>query len=252
MGHSALAGLYIGENKNYSGTGYRKKIDLIVMHHMAGVLTPKQCNNALKGRGGSIHYAVGNDGVIGYGIDEKCVAWHAGNWPINQRSIGIEVSDSKVGGDWPISDKAYKAAVKLVADIAKRNGLGKLVFKKNIGYHALYAATSCPGPYFKSKFDQFIKDVNAINYPAPKPSSSFLPSKGYWGPGDTSAKVGQIAEFMHKTFPSYSPKSVLGNYFGKNLTASIKEFQRRTKLTPIDGCVGPKTLAMLRKYGFKY
>ena len=66
MGHSALAGLYIGENKNYSGTGYRKKIDLIVLHHMAGVLTPKQCNDALRSRGGSIHYAIGNDGVIGY------------------------------------------------------------------------------------------------------------------------------------------------------------------------------------------
>lgn len=249
MAHSNLAGLYVGTNGNYSGTNYRKKIDLIVMHHMAGVLTPVQCNNALKSRKGSIHYAIGNDGVIGYGIDEKFVAWHAGNWPINQRSIGIEVSNSKVGGDWPISDKAYKAAVKLVADIAKRNKLGKLVFKKNIGYHCLYASTSCPGPYFKKKFDQFIKDVNAINYPAPK--DSFLPAKGYWGPGDTSVKVGQIATFMHKTFPSYCPSSILGNYYGKNLTASVKEFQRRTKLTT-DGCVGPKTLAMLRKYGFKY
>ena len=247
MAHSPLAGLYVGANNNYSGTNYRKKIDLILLHHMAGVLTPKQCNNALKGRGGSIHYAVGNDGVIGYGIDEKYVAWHAGNWPINQRSIGIEVSNSKVGGDWPISDKAYKAAVKLVADIAKRNKLGKLVFKKNIGYHCLYAATSCPGPYFKKKFEQFIKDVNAINYP---PKDSFLPAKGYFGIGDSNKKVGMIAEFMHKKFPSYSPKSVLGNYFGKNLAASIKEFQRRTKLQA-DGNVGPKTLAMLKKYGFK-
>lgn len=251
MAHSPLAGLYIGNNGNYSGTNYRKKIDLIVIHHMAGVLTPTQCNNALKTRSGSIHYAIGNNGVIGYGIDEKYVAWHAGNWPVNQRSIGIEISNSKVGGDWPVSDAAYKSAVQLVADIAKRNGLGKLVFKQNIGYHALYASTACPGPYLKSKFTKFINDVNAINYP-PKPSDPFLPPKGYWGPGDTSPKVGQIASFMRKTFPAYSPASVLGNYYGKNLTASIKEFQRRTKLTPTDGCVGPKTLAMLRKYGFKY
>lgn len=248
MAHSPLAGLYVGANSNYSGTNYRKKIDLIVVHHMAGVLTPKQCNNALKGRGGSIHYAIGNDGVIGYGIDEKYVAWHAGNWPINQRSVGIEISNSKVGGDWPVSDKAYKAAVKLIADIAKRNKLGKLVFKKNIGYHGLYAATACCGPYLKKKFDQLIKDVNDINYPPAK--DSFLPAKGYFGIGDSNKKVGMIAEFMHKKFPSYSPKSVLGNYFGKNLAASIKEFQRRTKLEA-DGNVGPKTLAMLKKYGFK-
>lgn len=248
MAHSRLAGQYVGVNNNYSTSGWRKKIDLIVVHHMAGVLTPKQCNNVLKGRGGSIHYAIGNDGLIGYGIDESLVAWHAGNWPINQRSIGIEVSNSKLNGDWPVSDKAFKALVKLVADIAKRNNLGKLVLKKNIGYHSLYASTSCPGPYLKRKMTQLIEEANAINYPPVK--DSFLPSKGYWGPGDTSAKVGQIASFMRKNFPAYTPAAALGNYFGKNLKASIQEFQRRTKLTPVDGCVGPKTLAMLKKYGF--
>lgn len=248
MAHSALAGLYVGTNNNFSSKSYRKKVDLIVVHHMAGVLTPKQCNNALKGRGGSIHYAIGNDGVIGYGIDESLVAWHAGNWPVNQRSIGIEVSNSKLNGDWPVSDKAFKALVKLVADIAKRNKLGKLVFKQNIGYHGLYAATACCGPYLKGKFDQLIKEANAINYPPAK--DSFLPAKGYFGVGDNNKKVGMIATFMHKTFPSYSPKSVLGNYFGKHLKASIQEFQRRTKLEA-DGNVGPKTLAMLKKYGFK-
>lgn len=247
MAHSSLAKVYIGDNKNFSGKNYRKKIDLIVVHHMAAVLTPKQCNNALKGRGGSIHYAIGNDGTIGYGIDETLVAWHAGNWPVNQRSVGIEISNSKVGGDWLVSVKAFNAAAKLIADIAKRNGLGKLVFKKNIGYHGLYAATACCGPYLKSKFQELIDKANNINFP----KDPFLPAKGYWGPGDTSEKVGQIASFMRKTFPSYTPASALGNYYGKNLTASVKEFQRRTKLES-DGCVGEKTLAMLRKYGFKY
>lgn len=250
MAHSRLAGQYMGVNNNYSTSGWRKKVDLIVVHHMAGVLTPKQCNNALKGRGGSIHYAIGNDGLIGYGIDESLVAWHAGNWPVNQRSIGIEVSNSKLNGDWPVSDKAFKALVKLVADIAKRNKLGKLVFKKNIGYHGLYASTACCGPYLKSKMAQLVKEANAINYPSTPAKSSFLPAKGYFGIGDSNKKVGMIAEFMHKKFPSYSPKSVLGNYYGKNLAASIKEFQRRTKLQA-DGNVGPKTLAMLKKYGFK-
>lgn len=49
---------------------------------------------------------------------------------------------------------------------------------------------------------------------------------------------------------SYTPKAALGNYYGVNIQGSIKEFQRRTGLVP-DGCIGPKTLANLKKYGLQ-
>jgi hypothetical protein len=212
-------------------------------------------NNALKGRGGSIHYAIGNDGTIGYGVDENNVAWHAGNWPVNQKSIGIETSNSAVGGDWPVSSAAFNALVKLVADIAKRNNMGTLVSGKNIGYHSMYASTSCPGPYLKKKFNSLIKMANDINKkPTPKPTDKFLPAKGYWGPGDKDKKVGQIATFMRRMFPSYTSAKALGNYYGNYLKSSILTFQKRTGMSKADqdGCVGPKTLEKLRKYGFPY
>ena len=50
---------------------------------------------------------------------------------------------------------------------------------------------------------------------------------------------------MYLTFPAYTSKNALGDQ------ASIKEFQKRTGLEQ-DGCVGPITLKMLVKYGFKY
>ena len=80
--------------------------------------------------------------------------------------------------------------------------------------------------------------------------SSFLPSRGYFKKGDVSANIGKIASFMRKTFPAYTDKKALGNTFGAYLEASIKEFQRRTKLEP-DGCIGKLTLAELKKNGFK-
>ena len=262
MAHSPLATQYIGENKNYSGPGYRAGKKLIVVHHMAGILTPVQCNNALKGRGGSIHYAIGNDGAIGWGIDEDEVAWHAGNWPINQKSIGIETSNSAVGGDWPVSQAAFDSLCKLVADIAKRNNMGKLISGQNIGYHSMYAATACPGPTLKARFQELIDTANKINgggpaptpTPTPTPTDKFLPAKGYWGPGDNDKRVGQIASFMRRVFPSYTSAKALGNYYGPYIKSSILEFQKRTGMSrkDCDGCVGPITLAKLRSYGFPY
>lgn len=93
-----------------------------------------------------------------------------------------------------------------------------------------------------------------FNYTEPNTSSSstnFLGERGYFKLGDKHPNVGKIASFMRKTFPSYTSTKALGNLYGPNLIASIKEFQRRTNLTP-DGCVGKLTLAKLVQYGFRY
>lgn len=82
-------------------------------------------------------------------------------------------------------------------------------------------------------------------------TNGFLPARGYIKLGDKSENISKLATFMRKTFPSYTSSKALGNLYGPNLMASIKEFQRRTNLTP-DGCVGKLTLAKLVEYGFKY
>ncbi len=81
-------------------------------------------------------------------------------------------------------------------------------------------------------------------------NGGFFPSKGWFGLGDRHENVGKIASFMRKTFPAYTKKEALGNYYGKYIQASIKEFQKRTGLET-DGNVGSKTLAKLKQYGFK-
>ena len=80
--------------------------------------------------------------------------------------------------------------------------------------------------------------------------TGFLPARGYWKPGDYDARIGQMAAFMRKTFPSYTSQAALGNYFGPNLERAIREFQKRTGLEQ-DGNVGPKTYAKLKSFGFK-
>lgn len=94
------------------------------------------------------------------------------------------------------------------------------------------------GGYISSKAVKVIKD-------------SFLPPRGYIMLGDSGNNVDALSKFMYKTFPLYTDKKALGNYYGKYIESSIKEFQRRTGLTS-DGCVGPITYNELQKYGFKY
>ena len=91
----------------------------------------------------------------------------------------------------------------------------------------------------------------------PVPADDFLPAKGYWRSengrvkGDTAPQIAAMAEFMYRNFPAYTKKAALGSYFGKNLRASIIEFQKRTGLVA-DGNVGPITYDMLKRYGFRW
>lgn len=86
--------------------------------------------------------------------------------------------------------------------------------------------------------------------PAPRPSTGFLPAKGYWTLGDMDRRVGREAAFLRANFPAYTPKTALGNYYGRNLFGAVKEFQRRTGLVA-DGSTGPITYRMLQEHGFK-
>lgn len=155
---------------NYTVGRSGRKIEAITIHHMAGVLSAEQCGWIFqtKGRCGSSHYGIGNDGRIGLYVDESNTAWTNSNWDSNCKSVTIEVSNSSTGGSWKVGDKALKSLIKLVADIGKRNNLGTLVKGKNVTWHRMFTNTTCPGDYLLSKMDYIIEEANKINNP-PKP-----------------------------------------------------------------------------------
>ena len=163
---------------NYSGPEARKNITAITIHHMAGVLSAASCGAIFQrpGRNGSSHYGIGVNGEIAWYVDENCVAWTNSNWPSNQCSVTIENSNSSTGGDWPVSDATFNSLIKLVADIAKRNGLGKLVPGENLTWHSMFAATTCPGDYLRARMQTIADEANKINYPEPTPTPTPTPS----------------------------------------------------------------------------
>lgn len=140
------------------------RITEITVHHCAGVMTVESLGALWQraGRCGSSHYGVCGDAVGQY-VAESDVAWTNSNWAANCRAVTIEVSNSGGAPDWPVSDASLQTLARLIADIARRNGLGELCVGKNLTYHSMYTATACPGPYLRGKLEAIAAQANAIN-----------------------------------------------------------------------------------------
>ena len=112
--------------------GRNHKIDTITIHCMAGNLSIETCGNlfAKSTTKASSNYGIGSDGRIALYVDEKDRSWATSSSVNDNRAVTIEVaSESK--SPYKVTDKAYKALIKLVADICKRNGIKKLVWSTN-------------------------------------------------------------------------------------------------------------------------
>lgn len=152
---------------NYTKGRSGRNTEAITLHHMAGRLTAEQCGGIFqeKGRCGSSHYGVGYDGSIANYVDEEDTAWTNSNWDSNCKSITIEISDND--NSWYVNDTTLNAVIKLVADIAKRRGLGTLVPGKNLTWHSMFTSTTCPGDYLRSKMQYIADEANKINSEEP-------------------------------------------------------------------------------------
>jgi hypothetical protein len=139
-------------------------ISEICIHHAAGNITVATLGALWQNpnRAGSSHYGV-NGTQIGQYVKESDIAWTNGHWESNKRSVTIETANSSGSPDWLVSDETLNSLIALVADIARRNNLGKLVVGENLTYHSMYSATLCPGPYLLSKLTYIANKANETN-----------------------------------------------------------------------------------------
>lgn len=127
-------------------------VDQIVLHTMVGSRASArgtfQSDSLDHPR--SAHYGVAYEGgAIDRYVPETSTAWHAGNWPVNQRSIGIEDED-RGAYDEPRPTELYVSVGGLVADITRRHQEIPLVLvedpeRPGILPHRIAVATHCPG-----------------------------------------------------------------------------------------------------------
>ncbi|MER5953346.1 N-acetylmuramoyl-L-alanine amidase [Streptomyces sp. NPDC001939] len=106
----------------------------------------------------SAHYVVrSSDGHIAQCVRERNIAWHAGNWDYNTRSIGIE-HEGWVDQPEYFTDALYQSSANLTAAICARYGIP--MDREHILGHAEVPGTdhTDPGPYWD--WSRYIRMVN--------------------------------------------------------------------------------------------
>lgn len=149
-------------------------IDTITIHCVVGQCSVETLGDifAQTSRQASSNYGIGPDGRIGMYVEEKDRSWCSSSGSNDHRAITIEVA-SDTTEPYAVTDAAYEALIKLCADICKRNGIKKLLWKadksligqvdkQNMTVHRWFANKSCPGEYLYSRHSDIANRVNAI------------------------------------------------------------------------------------------
>lgn len=117
-------------------------IDRIVIHTMVGWIASADATFKGGSRLASAHYGVRMyDVPVWQWVQESDTAWHAGDWDMNLRSIGIEHEDAG-NYDGVRPDILYATSSALVRDICQRYGIP--VDRQHILAHREVSSTRCP------------------------------------------------------------------------------------------------------------
>ena len=153
-------------------------IDTITIHCMAGDLSLEACGKlfAKATTAASSNYGIDSKGRIGLFVPEDERSWASSNRENDMRAVTIEVANIKnaKGGydsDWPVSDEAYEALIKLCVDICKRNNIKSLKWKasksligkveqQNMTVHRWFKNKACPGDYLYNRMGDIADRVN--------------------------------------------------------------------------------------------
>lgn len=255
---------YLAHKNNYSAGRSGRKIEKVTIHHMAGVLSAKQCGSIFQNgnRQASSNYGIGKNGEIALFVDEANTSYADANWDSNCKSVTIECSNNKTGGDWTVSDKVLSSLIKLIADIFKRNGIKKAIKGKTITWHSMYSATACPGNYLRSKMDYICNEVNkklnnsTDSSDKKEENKHTIDEDGKWGK-DTTKKAQEVfgttidgvVTDQRKEYKSQNPGLISFEWKSNPTGYSelIRAIQKKVGAN-VDGWIGTETIKKMQKY----
>ena len=224
-------------------------ISKITIHHMAGVASLETFGNIVTrpGRNMSANYAIDKDARIGLFCDEQDRSWCSSSSWNDNRAITIEVSNSSIGGDWPISDKVYAKLIDLCVDICKRNGIKQLTYTGNkegsLTFHSFYYQTACPGPYIKARAQEICDKVNARRTVTEAKPTTSEPSTDTTKPVSTSVKKNDLVSiasnatyYTGASMPSWvkQEKWYVSSISGDRAVLGLNEAKNRNIQSPVN------------------
>lgn len=183
-------------------------LDTITIHCVVGQTSVERLGEIFGNpeRKASSNYGIGPDGRIGMYVEEKDRSWCTGGPKIvkgmtgsmnDYRAVTIEVASDT---DYPyaVTNEAYAAIIRLVADICQRNGIRRLKWeadpnlvwdkdRQNMTVHRWFDYKSCPGDYLFERHYDIANSVNAIIDPNPQPKPKRIEEDGWWGKDTTFA-----------------------------------------------------------------
>jgi N-acetyl-anhydromuramyl-L-alanine amidase AmpD len=133
-------------------------VDRVVIH-----VTQATFSNTLRtfrnpAKAVSAHYVVRSaDGYVAQCVREHDIAWHAGNWDHNTRSIGIE-HEGWVDRPAYFTDAMYAHSAALTADVCERYGIPR--DRTHIIGHVEVPGTDHTDPGPNWDWERFIRMVN--------------------------------------------------------------------------------------------
>lgn len=148
---------------NYGGT--RSKVDTVVVHTSEGsapsALSWFGMDHKPSGQGPtSAHYLIGKDGTVYSLVPEDRIAYHAGNWDYNVKSIGIEL-EGKSEDASIFTTPMLASLVVLVRQLSGKYGF-PMDRKHIIGHNEVPGATHTdPGKFFP--WDKFMTTLTGGN-----------------------------------------------------------------------------------------
>ncbi|TCJ20700.1 N-acetylmuramyl-L-alanine amidase [Rubrobacter taiwanensis] len=134
----------------------------------------------------SAHYVVrSSDGFIGQCVEEKDIAWHAGNWPVNQTSIGIEHEGFGNDPKW-MTDALYNASAQLSAYLCRKYNVpirhAQSASEQGFLFHRQVTSTHCPGQYFDiSRYLRRVRHYAAYRQRVDNANSNRFRASSNWG-----------------------------------------------------------------------
>ena len=147
-------------------------IDTITIHCYVGQVTAESAGAwfARESAQASCNYVVDKDGRVGLIVDEGDRSWCSSSSSNDHRAVTIEVASDMVH-PYAVTDKAYASLIELCADICKRNGIPKLLWrgdkslvgqveKQNLTVHRWFANKACPGDYLYNRLGDIAAQVN--------------------------------------------------------------------------------------------